>query len=80
MATLMMAATAARPHARRLPAFRYFLTPMFLFLSLRYGFLHFLHLVAAMSFLHPHLKQIFMTRRAVCAMRFFSGSVMGMYA
>jgi hypothetical protein len=55
----------------------YFLTPRFLFFSLKYGFLHFLHLLALMSFLHPQLKHIFITKRAACAMRFFSGSVMG---
>jgi len=53
------------------------LTPRVLFFSLRYGFLHFLHLVAAISFLAPHLKQIFITRRACCAIRFFSGSEIG---
>ena len=55
----------------------YFLAPMLRFLSLRYGFLHFLHRVALMSFLHPHLKHILIIRRAFCAMRFFSGSVTG---
>ena len=49
----------------------------FLFFNLKYGFLHFLHLVAPISFLQPHLKQILMTNRACCAIRFFSGSVIG---
>jgi len=55
----------------------YFLMPRFLFFSLRYGFLHFLHRVALMSFLALQLKQIFITKRAPCAIRFFSGSVIG---
>ena len=57
----------------------YFLMPRVLFFSLRYGFLHFLHLVALMSFLALQLKQIFINRRAPCAIRFFSGSVMGIW-
>ena len=55
----------------------YFLMPRFLFFSLRYGFLHFLHRVALMSFRALQLKQIFITKRAPCAIRFFSGSVIG---
>jgi len=57
----------------------YFLMPRVLFFSLRYGFLHFLHLVALMSFRALQLKQIFITRRAFWAIRFFSGSVIGIW-
>ena len=55
----------------------YFFTPRFRFFNLRYGFLHFLHLVASISFLQPQLKQILITKRACCAILFFSGSVIG---
>ncbi len=57
----------------------YFLMPRVLFFSLRYGFLHFLHLVALMSFRALQLKHIFITRRAFWAIRFFSGSVIGIW-
>ena len=54
-----------------------YLLGVFLFFSLRYGFLHFLHLVASISFLAPQSKQILITSLACCAILFFSGSVIG---
>ena len=55
----------------------YFLAPSVLFFSLIWLPWHFLHLVAEIGFLPPHLKHILKNSLRCCAICFFTASVIG---
>ena len=57
----------------------YFLAPSVLFFSLIWLPWHFLHLVAVIGFLAPHLKHILKNNLRCCAICFFVASVIGIY-
>jgi hypothetical protein len=57
----------------------YFLAPSVLFFSLIWLPWHFLHLVAEIGFLAPHLKHILKNNLRCCAICFFAASVIGIY-